>query len=358
MKSRKVVKIKFLFLISLILFLLWSTVMAFFSSMSGIWEIIRQFKFSMLPAVGFVVLAYITNLTLWVFNWHALLSSLGLKTRLRDLYASALAGFFVDNVTPTIFVGGEIVMAYVLKRRSKLKVRLAKGLATVLFQMICWFSGTVLFAFFSFLLAFLKLNLPLSAILLMLPPLIIFSILFFTLVSLILNRSIAERFAFFIARRFKKTISHLNPDLKVDPEHRVKEWIETFHSSVSKIPNGRKKLAIGAITFLCMYLLETLSLKVLLLSVGEDINFITLMVALTLSVIVSLLSFVPGGIGVFEISLAGMLSLSGVEVAKVLFAITTHRLIFFWASTISGGVIAIKTGLETVKAKEAREVLA
>lgn len=341
--------VRVLFAFATLIFIIW--LLSFFLAFHivGIKEVVIRFSKLGVATILIVLCSYLLVTSLWVMNWKLILKSLGLKASFFDLYASMLAGFFVDNITPTILVGGELTMAYVLKRRTKGRIRTARGMATVLFQMLCWFLGTVLFGTFALANSILFLKLPVDLLLLLLIPLSLFSLVFLTFVGLIYKRAISERVVFWFARKFEKPIRKLNPDLKISPVERAKGWISTFYSTLNSVPKGSLRLFFGALVFFVNYLIEAFALQRILVASGESVSYITVTVILILSNLIGLVSLIPGGLGTFELSMATFLSFAGISLQSTLLAIGMHRLIFFWFSTIAGGLVAIKTGISTIR---------
>lgn len=298
--------------------------------------------------LGILLAGFLVNITLWAISWKLILLTVGENVKITDLVYSMFPGFFVDNITPTILVGGEITMAYMLKKKTNYRIKTEKSLATVMFQMLCWFMGTVAFGVFMIAGGILYLNLDLHYAIALGIPLVLLSGAFLVFFGLMYNESVVEKVVMWSARKLGWLIKKLNPDMKKPLEQKAMEWIRTFNETLRKIPHATSMLIMGGIIFTGLYMVETFVLYTLINTLGGSISLLVAGIVLIFSVLLTLVGMVPGGIGVFEISMASALSITGIKPEAVLVAIGVYRFVFFWITTIIGGLISVKEGLDTL----------
>ena len=104
--------------------------------------------------------------------------------------------------------------------------------------------------------------------------------------------------------------------------------------------SSRGKIFVFA-SFLTMifWMIESIAVYLVLLGFEIDtINYLHVIAIYTSSLILGAASMIPGGIGVVESSLAGLLNLNGVEISIALVAVIIIRFVTIWYSVIVGSV--------------------
>ncbi|MBN2204898.1 MAG: UPF0104 family protein [Thermoleophilia bacterium] len=81
------------------------------------------------------------------------------------------------------------------------------------------------------------------------------------------------------------------------------------------------------------------ALLVALYSVGAGVNPLVVLLAYTVAQILILLPITPGGLGIVEVSLVGLLGLAGVAPGAALLATLTYRLFTYWGP-LGAGLVA------------------
>ncbi len=74
-------------------------------------------------------------------GWRVTIGSYGPAVRFRELFAARIAGEAVDYVTPSAQLGGQFVMALMVRRR----LTMAVGLSTVMVAALCEMVGQIVF---------------------------------------------------------------------------------------------------------------------------------------------------------------------------------------------------------------------
>ena len=138
---------------------------------------------------------------------------------------------------------------------------------------------------------------------------------------------------------FIQTLSFLN---KIKFLSKYLEPLSSSHEILSKTLHSKKMfsllilsvfywIVIGCATF---FVIEGFGF-----SVGSILNIIS---TYSSSLIIGALSFIPGGIGIAEGSLIGLLTFQGIDVSDAIVIVVLIRIFTLWFSTITG-FIALKT---------------
>lgn len=342
-------KINVLRSMAVLLFLGWLIAIFLLASLSGLENVLTSFLSMTFDSILFSILLFILVNLLWILNWRLIISSTGIKVSLKLLLYSMLAGFFVDNITPTILIAGEVMMAYTLKILSKDKIRMAESVATITFQMFCWFLGTSLFGIVAISLGFFQLGMSIELLTPLLILLTIFSFFFVAIISLIYWRNFAERTLLWFASKFSNVISRLDGKSQLNPVTSTQEWLNRFYDTLSSIPNSKSRLLLGGVIFTIRYLLEAYVILLLIEGLGFHISFSQASLVLLVTVLTSLISLIPGGIGVFEATMGSILLASGIPSFLAIIGIAVFRFLFFWIPTLLGMFVSIKVGVEVIE---------
>jgi uncharacterized membrane protein YbhN (UPF0104 family) len=119
-----------------------------FLSHFGTWQVIgyvRLAGWGLLLTVSLEALARVAN----TFGWWVTIGSYGHALRFGRLFAARIAGEAIDYVTPSAQLGGQFVMAMMVRRN----LEMAAGLSTVLIASLCEMVGQIAFITFALLIS-------------------------------------------------------------------------------------------------------------------------------------------------------------------------------------------------------------
>ena len=125
----------------------------------------------------------------------------------------------------------------------------------------------------------------------------------------------------------------------------LKKYVEPMTESLETIQNltKGKVLFYSIILTIFFWFVECVAIHLLLLSFGiNTIELLAVIPMYTGSIILGVISFLPFGLGVFEASLAGFLSLRGIDISIALTIVIVARIITRWYSVFVG-LIVLKT---------------
>lgn len=99
---------------------------------------------------------------------------------------------------------------------------------------------------------------------------------------------------------------------------------------------GKIVVFASVLSFLA-WIIESLAVYFVLMAFGIDsVNYLNIISTYATSLILGAASFIPGGLGVTEGSLVGLLSLQGVKISSTLTPVVVIRIVTLWYSVIVG----------------------
>ena len=153
------------------------------------------------------------------------------------------------------------------------------------------------------------------------------------IVSIILFKILTSK------KLFIQTLSFLN---KIKFLSKYLEPLSSSHEILSKTLHSKKMFSLLILSVFYWIVIGCAAFFVIEgfgFSVGSILNIIS---TYSSSLIIGALSFIPGGIGIAEGSLIGLLTFQGIDVSEAIVIVVLIRIFTLWFSTITG-FIALKT---------------
>ena|SRR3989344_3759990 len=293
------------------------------SDVSTIIVKITQFQVEYIPAIISLVTA--TWFILFL-RWHLLLKNSDLHIPKKDSFLIYLSG-----VALTIIPGkvGELVKSQLLK--SKFGISRTTTAPIVLAEQLYTVVGIFIVSMFGIW------NFELGIYIM-----IIFGALLAIVFFLISSKKFFNKFLYLINK-----IKFLS---------KFTEPLTDSYDVIKKSTRGRIFIYSSSLSAL-FWLVESITVYLILLSFNIDtLEFLTLVPTYTASIILGVASFLPLGIGVVEGSLAGFLTLQGIDGSIALTLVIIIRIFTRWYS-VSIGFIALKiTGGLSMKTNSEKEI--
>tara|TARA_Y100001936_G_scaffold20267_1_gene17375 strand:- start:35104 stop:36027 length:924 start_codon:yes stop_codon:yes gene_type:complete len=124
-----------------------------------------------------------------------------------------------------------------------------------------------------------------------------------------------------------------------------KKYSESISSSqeiFSDIIRKKEVIIFGLLSIVYWIVIGSAAYLILLGLGFEALSILNIISSYSISLVIGALSLIPGGIGVAEASLVGLLTLQNIEFSDAVVAVVLIRLFTLWFSTISG-FITLKT---------------
>ncbi len=283
-------------------------------------EVISHFP---LVVVLFVLFLVYLTILLKAFRWRYLVSKTsGIVISWKFSIISIFAGIAAGSITPGR--AGEVAKPFLMKSRYGTKV--SETISCVMVERLFDLLSLILLFFIGLLFLPTGLGTYSSAT----------WIIFCLFLILILF--------FFIFPRLLENLCHSLFGLLVSSklQSRLSEITTNIFSGLSLLRKSETVLTTGILSLTSM-LIEIFRFQIILLVLGLPFSFWTISLSFAASVIFSLITFIPGGIGTTEVSLAAiLLSYSPSSDATLLkWAVLTDRIFAYYLLIIIGGLILV-----------------
>lgn len=279
-----------------------------FSDISQIRDKIVHFNSRYLPIILFII--PISWLALFA-RWHFLIKSSGVQIPLKENMKIYFAGFALA-VTPGKF--GELIKSQLLKR--KFDIPRTSTAPLVLVERLYDLVGAVAVSIFGIW------SLGLGSY-------IIVSSSCILVIVFILLRS---------RKLFNKVLQIFN---KTRITSRFTVSLSESYDSIQKTTKV-KTIAISSLLTITYWLVEAIGVYLLVLSFGIDkLDYYKVLSTYASSLILGAASFIPGGIGITEGSMAGLFNYEGIDLSLAFVLVIVIRFFTIWYS-VGIGFIALK----------------
>jgi len=258
------------------------------------------------------------------FRWRILIYKISnVKPSLFFSFLSIIAGVSAASFTPGR--GGDIAKPLMLK--TSYHVSLTQSIPAMLIERILDLLSVIAFFFVAWIIL-PKRHLIYNEIVL---PAMTLAILL-VLCAFILPKKI-ERICLLIIRKIP-----ISPKL----QSKLIILIEKFFQSIILL-RGRKVSISMTILSLAAFFVEIIKFKFLFMVFGITISLMLIAFSFTASLAVSLLSFVPGGIGVTELSFVAILTkmIPNYTIAKLTSVVLAERMLTYYLLILLGAIILI-----------------
>lgn len=278
------------------------------SDISLILSKIPNLKTEYLP----IILILIPSSWLFLFlRWNLLLKNSNIKIPLKENIKIYFAGFALA-VTPGKF--GELIKSQIMKTKFDVPHRTTSSL--VLVERLYDLAGAIVVSFIGILLIGIGEYVIAGA-----------SIVLISIFVMISSKKLFQNVLKIIGK-IKFTQKYTVP---------LSESYETIQTSTKG-----KIVLTSILTTSAYWLLESLGVYFILLSFDINLlNYVHVIATYTSSLILGAASFIPGGLGVVEGSLVGLLNFQGVDISDAFVLVVLIRLFTLWYSVIIG-FIALK----------------
>ncbi|MDP3103080.1 MAG: flippase-like domain-containing protein [Candidatus Methanoperedens sp.] len=284
-----------------------------------------------------VILFNFLNILAFTITWRYLIPS---KIGIYRLFSFFMAGTFVNNITPTFGTGGEPIKAMLLGKETGISK--AECFAGVITQRMLNMFPFLVIGGLGVGLLFSRSEVRLET---------------WQLIGLAFSITLAfSMFGLIIYFYMKKdklssfvhsVIKFLSPFIglvKKGYDHRayveaVDRSIDSFHGGLKNIGNNRNAVLKATILSFLGWVFDIMAIYAVFLSMGEpDIHISILIITYTLSMMSSWLPlFLPGGLGVVDVTMAGLFMFGGISAESALVAAWLYRLVSYWLNTSLGG---------------------
>jgi len=273
------------------------------------------------------------GLFLWFFNslvrtlrWNVLLRRLNIRIKFFEVWQIFVASMFVSNLSPA--KSGDPIRSVILKKTDNKSF--SKSLPSVVVERILDLVVLIIIAIISSTFLALKIqNLSIWLLLSIIFYVIVISVGLFVVSS-------EKRTEIFFAKIFK--IFSFIPIIR-NYEKKVKEASKKFHRSFREYKHAPTMLVTILLSFV-VWIIEGLIIYVAFHSIGVSIGLSPCIAILPLSILLGILTFLPGSIGSSElITVTFFTTLFGVALSDVTAVTIITRFLSYWPYVFLGAAL-------------------
>ncbi len=257
-------------------------------------------------------------------RWDVLLRRLSIETDFRKLFPVMMAGAFISNLTPA--KTGEPARSYFLKK--KLGVSFSKSLPSVIIERV---FDIIILVIISIPFLFLKAETE-SFIGILNISVLLYLVVIIVIIYVFSSKS---RIDFTLKKIYR--IFYWFPKMK-----KLNGNMERVSINISQSFVKYKYFRITAITTLLsllIWVLEGIILYLSFIALGLHADILVCVSILSISILISILTSLPGGIGSNEVIMVLLFTaFSPFEIAPITAAVLISRIVSMWLSVVVGGL--------------------
>lgn len=136
-----------------------------------------------------------------------------------------------------------------------------------------------------------------------------------------------------MAIRLARRVARALPSLRLGrylPDERLEAFRREFHEAAALITSHRRKIAVPFLYLLLEWVAAAAVLYFCFVATGHFMRPWVLAAGFSVGVFIFLISVVPGGLGIMEISMAGLYVSLGVPFEKVVVALLAYRILYYF----------------------------
>ena len=312
---------------NVILFISGTIIIFLLSYFVGIEDLITSLKrIPPLVLIG-LFLMQIATMVMLCFISYKLIKKIIPDLNFKSMWNIHLIVTFVENVTPGAKIGGEFIKIYLLKKDYALEYSklIIAGVVQKFITMTPFiFLSAICLLYLSKVEGathFIKISMYVSGALISMIGIFILIIIF--------SNSIKNQRFF---------LTHINSECAIEKNTYFKNmpFLEKKIESISKISTITKSFGtINEIIFLLsiafiIWILYPIKIYIIAHFLGFDIGFISLTVAVFIAFLIGTIPLFPGGLGTFEATMAGILTLFGLPLENGIILALISRTVTFW----------------------------
>jgi len=280
------------------------------------------------------ILCSFLTFIIWNFRWKYIFRKL-FKGDFWYLLHVLLAGAFFNTVTPGAGIGGEPFRAHFLAK--KYKKPHTKILGYILGDKIFQLAILGFFTLFSifFVLIYVKIS---SNLKLILELLLIFVVVSFVVILFLTLRKVKFNLGLMFKRLHWFKFINSRFVTSEDFVKYIDKRINMFSGVFRKVVKDKKNIFVGISFSVVFWMLNFFVAYFLFLSFGYDVNFLNVVIVITLSNLIGAVSIIPGGVGVIEGSITLLFSAMGIPSALALLVAFMNRIIYYFFALFIGGM--------------------
>jgi len=248
---------------------------------------------------------------LLALRWQVLLRNVGLKKRVRDLNEIVFLSNFINCIVPA--KAGELYRAYLIKKNYRFSM--SKTIGTIFVERLIDMAFLIALMIISIEVVFRG----------------VFPAIVITPVKILLILTIIFIILAFVMKHQRKRI------MKILPK-KIKKIFGNFERGISGCLRWRDMPLIGSYSVL-RWFIQIMSFYFIILAINLKISFFLIVFITLASALITLIPITPGGLGMGELAIAGILVMFSVEKNLAISASILIRFIGYWCVVLVGSIV-------------------
>ena len=117
------------------------------------------------------------------------------------------------------------------------------------------------------------------------------------------------------------------------------EIIDDYYHGAKMIKSDKKHFLTPILLLLVKHLIDILSIYIIFYALNLKISFLVIVFGIAIANLISTISFIPSGIGIFEFGMAGSFAALGINLGIAISAVLLFRLISLWIPVLLGFIL-------------------
>ncbi|MBU7023195.1 MAG: flippase-like domain-containing protein [Theionarchaea archaeon] len=318
---------------SVILLLVGVSILFLMIHLAGAADVADAVKRADFSLFALALLCEMLAILLWAQRWRILLSpfkSVPLKSTIKGI----LIGVFFNNITPVARAGGEPFRAFYMEKKEG--VSFEDAFATVTIDRIL--DSIPFMVIITISLAYFVILLDISFEMMV----ILCIALFFNIIllSLVLYFSFNLRAAKKLMFSILRFVAHFSNRLE-KYESKIETAVEQYHGAVRRLSGQGGDLMKSLSVSFGFWFFMILRNYMIVLALGYKINFMVIMVIQTVSILVGIIPFLPGGLGSIDGIMVFLFMSFKFPAAAAVTVSLLDRFISFWLMMGVGAIVVV-----------------
>jgi uncharacterized protein (TIRG00374 family) len=289
--------------------------------------------------IALAILITFLRFIIWSYKWKKTLSPLA-SISLSRLFPILMTGVFLNQITPGRDTGGEPIRAYYTSIYTGIKKR--EALATIVIDKSGNYVAISTFIGYSILFITLFMNVPPSVKVILEGIVLIFCLGAISAVYVKKNLALPG-----FPVRILRWIYFLGPLKKIRERftsyalfeeyimERISEFVITFRDLIKDRKNMRDNLLLSFLIWAMVFVKTYL----IFLAFGQSVSIFMVAAVEAISILLGIISFLPGGVGATEITMIALFSSAGIGV-EIATAVTIVSRGIYYAFSLGLGYLS------------------
>lgn len=260
-------------------------------------------------------------------TYKKLLKSIGYDVSLFKFFKLSIVMTSLNSLIPSMGLAGHTAIFHSLKNHYNVEdgkiistitiytIALLFSFMSIFFLSLIWFLITVKLNILDFMMIFFV---------------VLFLVIIYWAYSLLKNKKKLLSILIKI-KNFINKISHTK-----FTDNPIKELLQEFYDGSAVMTKNRKLFLMPFMLMLLKNIGDILSIYFIFLSLGVSPNLFVIIFGIAAGVVLSVITFIPGGIGIFEVGMTGAFIALGLPLQASIATVLIFRIISFWIPVLMG----------------------